>query len=47
MENIHSIGDKELPINYNPNDSHTQNFTIQKDGIDNVILQTFEQSDGK
>lgn len=47
MKNIHSIGGKELPINYNPNDSHTQNFTIQKDGIDNVILQTFEQSDGK
>ncbi|WP_342535177.1 DUF4179 domain-containing protein [Lysinibacillus sp. FSL K6-1151] len=47
MKNIHSIGDEELPIPYNPNDSHTQNFAIQKDGIGNVILQTFEQSEGK
>ncbi len=47
MKNIHSIGDEEESINYNPNDSNTQVFTIQKDGIDNVTIQAFEQPEGK
>ncbi len=47
MKNIHSIGDEEESINYNPYDSNTQVFTIQKDGIDNVTIQAFEQPEGK
>lgn len=47
MKNIHSIGNEEKSINYNPNDTNTQVFTIQKDGIDNVTIQAFEQPEGK
>lgn len=46
MENIHFTGDGKQSINYNPSNSNTQVFPIQKDGIDSVSLQSFDQSDG-
>lgn len=47
MENIQFIGNKKQSISYNPNDSTTQVLPIQKDGIDSVTLQSFEQGKGK
>jgi len=47
MENIQFIGNKKQSISYNPNDSNTQVLPIQKDGIDSVTLQSFEQAEGK
>lgn len=47
IKNIYAIGDEEQSISYNPNDFNTQHFAIQKDGIDNVTLQIFEQPEGK
>lgn len=44
MENIHFIDDEKQSINYDPHDSGTQVFEIQKDGIDSVALKSFEQS---
>ncbi|MGO4787278.1 DUF4179 domain-containing protein [Paenibacillus sp. 2KB_20] len=46
MENIHFTGDGKQSINYDPSNSNTQVFPIQKDGIDSVSLQSFDQSDG-
>ncbi len=47
MENIQFIGNKKQSISYNPNDSTTQVFPIQKDGVGSVTLQSFEQAEGK
>ncbi|MFJ7733158.1 DUF4179 domain-containing protein [Lysinibacillus sp. NPDC097231] len=47
MENIQYIGNKKQSISYNPNDSTTQVFPIQKDGVGSVTLQSFEQAEGK
>ncbi|MED3803329.1 DUF4179 domain-containing protein [Lysinibacillus xylanilyticus] len=47
MENIRLIDNKKQSISYNPNDSTTQVFPIQKDGLDSVTLQSFEQDEGK
>ncbi|WP_285397138.1 DUF4179 domain-containing protein [Lysinibacillus sp. fls2-241-R2A-57] len=47
MENIQFIGNKKQSISYNPNDSTTQVFPIQKDGVGSVTLQSFEQAAGK
>ncbi|MFJ7889912.1 DUF4179 domain-containing protein [Lysinibacillus xylanilyticus] len=47
MENIRLIDNKKQSISYNPNDSTTQVFPIQKDGLDSVTLQSFEQAEGK
>ncbi|MFE0557535.1 DUF4179 domain-containing protein [Paenibacillus sp. NPDC058910] len=46
MENIHFTGDGKQSINYDPSNSNTQVFPIQKDGIDSVSLQSFDQTDG-
>ncbi|MGC6585805.1 DUF4179 domain-containing protein [Paenibacillus sp. Dod16] len=46
MENIRFTGDGIQSINYDPNDQNTQVFPIQKDGIDSVTLQSFEQAEG-
>ncbi|GIO99159.1 hypothetical protein J14TS5_42450 [Paenibacillus lautus] len=46
MENIHFTGDGKQSINYDPSNPNTQVFPIQKDGIDSVSLQSFDQSDG-
>lgn len=46
MENIHFTGGATQSLNYDPNDQNTQVFPIQKDGIDSVSLQSFDQSDG-
>jgi len=46
MENIHFTGDGTQSLNYDPSNPKTQVFPIQKDGIDSVSLQSFEQSDG-
>ncbi|MCH7323913.1 DUF4179 domain-containing protein [Solibacillus sp. MA9] len=43
MENIQFIGVANKPIDYNPNNSDTQVFQIQQDGIDSVTVQAFEQ----
>jgi len=47
IENIKFIGDTSRPINYDPNNSDTQFFKIQQDGIDSVTLQAFEQPEEK
>lgn len=47
MENIHFTGDGIQSINYDPQDPNTQAFPIQKDGIDSVTLQSFEQAEGE
>lgn len=47
MENIQLVGNKKQSISYNPNDSTTQVFPIQKDGVGSVTLQSFEQAEGK
>ncbi|KMY33757.1 RNA polymerase sigma factor [Lysinibacillus xylanilyticus] len=47
MENIQLISNKKQSISYNPNDSTTQVFPIQKDGMDSVTLQSFEQAEGR
>ncbi|KAB2336587.1 DUF4179 domain-containing protein [Cytobacillus depressus] len=47
MKNISYIGDGKQSINYDPHDSKTQVFQIQKDGIDSVTLQSFEQSEDR
>lgn len=46
MENIHFTGDGTQSLHYDPSNPKTQVFPIQKDGIDNVSLQSFDQSDG-
>jgi hypothetical protein len=46
MENIHFTGEGSQSLNYDPSNSNTQVFPIQKDGIDSVSLQSFDQSDG-
>ncbi|KOR76669.1 DUF4179 domain-containing protein [Paenibacillus solani] len=46
MENIHFTGNGTQSLNYDPSNSNTQVFPIQKDGIDSVSLQSFDQSDG-
>ena len=47
MENIHFTGDGIQSINYDPQDPNMQAFPIQKDGIDSVTLQSFEQAEGE
>ncbi|WP_155593876.1 DUF4179 domain-containing protein [Lysinibacillus cavernae] len=47
MENIQFISDEKYSIGYNPNDLTTQVFPIQKDGVDTVTIQSFEQDEGK
>lgn len=47
MENIIFTGDGMQPINFDPKDPKTQMFQIQKDGIDSVTLQSFDQSGDK
>lgn len=47
MENIHFTGEGKQSINYDPQDPNTQAFPIQKDGIDSVTLQSFEQAEGE
>lgn len=47
MENIQFISDEKYSIDYNPNDLTTQVFPIQKDGVDTVSIQSFEQDEGK
>ncbi|KOS61663.1 DUF4179 domain-containing protein [Lysinibacillus agricola] len=47
MENMRLINNKKQSISYNPNDSTTQVFPIQKDGLGSVTLQSFEQAEGK
>lgn len=46
MENIRFTGDGKQPIPYDPQNPNTQVFPIQKDGIDSVTLQSFEQAEG-
>ncbi|MEC0254368.1 DUF4179 domain-containing protein [Paenibacillus lautus] len=46
MENIRFTGDGKQSISYDPQDPNTQVFPIQKDGIDSVTLQSFEQAEG-
>lgn len=47
IENIHFTDAGRQPLDYDPHNPNTQVFTIQKDGIDNVTLQSFEQPDGQ
>ncbi|MGE7824969.1 DUF4179 domain-containing protein [Paenibacillus sp. NPDC093718] len=47
MENIHFTGEGKQSINYDPQDPNTQAFPIQKNGIDSVTLQSFEQAEGE
>lgn len=47
MKDLIFTGDGKQTIDYDPNDSKTQVFQIQKDGIGSVTLQSFEQSSGK
>ncbi|MGE7945988.1 DUF4179 domain-containing protein [Lysinibacillus sp. NPDC093688] len=47
MENMRLFDNKKQSISYNPNDSTTQVFPIQKDGLDSVTLQSFEEAEGK
>jgi len=47
MENIQFISNEKHSISYNPNDLTTQVFPIQKDGVDTVTIQSFEQDKGK
>ncbi|MFJ7980980.1 DUF4179 domain-containing protein [Lysinibacillus xylanilyticus] len=47
MENIQLISNKKQSISYNPNDSTTQVFPIQKDGMGSVTLQSFGQAEGR
>ncbi|SEL52111.1 protein of unknown function [Paenibacillus sp. cl141a] len=46
MENIRFTGDGTQSIPYDPQNPNTQVFPIQKDGIDSVTLQSFEQAEG-
>jgi len=46
MENIRFTGDGTQSIPYDPQNPNTQVFPIQKDGIDSVALQSFEQAEG-
>lgn len=46
MENIHFTGDGTQSLQYDPSNPKTQVFPIQKDGIDSVSLQSFDQTDG-
>lgn len=43
MENIQFIDEAKKPIDYDSNNPDTQVFPIQKDGIESVTLQAFEQ----
>lgn len=45
IENIRFMNDGKQFINYNPNNSQTQKFPIQKDGINSLTMQSFEQSE--
>ncbi|PJN51470.1 hypothetical protein PAEVO_45620 [Paenibacillus sp. GM2FR] len=47
IENIHFTGEGKQSINYDPQNPNTQAFPIQKDGIDSVTLQSFEQAEGE
>ena len=47
IENIQFIDDKKQTIPYNPKDTNTQNFTVQKDGIESVRIQAFEPTEDK
>ncbi|MFC7678758.1 DUF4179 domain-containing protein [Paenibacillus sp. GCM10028914] len=47
MEKLIFTGDSTQTIDFNPNDSKTQVFKVQKDGIDSVTVQSFDQSGGK
>lgn len=47
MGNIQFISDTKYFIDYNPNNLTTQVFPIQKDGVDTVTIQSFEQDEGK
>lgn len=44
METIRFTGDGMQSINFDPKNSNTQVFQIQKDGIGSVTLQSFDQS---
>lgn len=47
MKDLVFMGEGKQTIDYNPNTSKTQIFNVQKDGIDSVTLQSFDQSDDK
>ncbi|WP_246197310.1 hypothetical protein [Cytobacillus depressus] len=47
IENIHFMGDGKQSINYDPYNSNTQSFQIQKDGIGGLTLKSFEQSEDR
>lgn len=47
LENIHFLDVGEQSINYDPLSSDTQMFQIQKDGINSVALESFEQSENR
>ena len=47
IDNIQVIGDEKQFINYDLNNSLTQLFPIQKDGIGNVSIQSFEQGENQ
>lgn len=47
IENLVFTGTGKQTIDFDPANPNTQVFQINKDGIDNIKLQSFEQSDGK
>lgn len=47
IEDIQFIDEGKQSINYDPNNSETQEFPIQKDGIDSVTLRSFEQAEDR
>ncbi|RHW37475.1 DUF4179 domain-containing protein [Lysinibacillus yapensis] len=47
IENVHFLDDGNQAIKYNPNNPETQIFSIQKDGIDRVSIQSFEQAENR
>lgn len=47
VENIRFVGDGSQAIDFRPDRAETQTFTIQKDGIGTVTLQSFEQAEGQ
>lgn len=47
VENIRFVGDGSQVIDFRPDQTETQVFNIQKDGVGTVTLQSFEQAGGQ
>ncbi|MFC7686406.1 DUF4179 domain-containing protein [Ureibacillus sp. GCM10028918] len=47
VENMQFMDEGKQSINYDPNNSNTQEFPIQKDGIGSVTLKSFEQAEDR